>query len=70
MTPQERLHKFWDLFRVYANKPGQLISQGDRIQNLLGNKQDLNKIMWACEVNKFSSHITFGTFLTKIGIKL
>lgn len=70
MTPQEKLQKFWEMFRVYQNKNYNLISVHDKLQNLLSTKQDLNKICWSLGIKKFSSNITFGTLLTKIGISI
>lgn len=69
-TPQAKLEKFWSMFKVYANNPSHLISTTDKLKNLLGNKQDLNKICWSLGIDKFSSNITFGTLLNKIGIAL
>lgn len=70
MTPQEKLQKFWEMFKVYQNKNYNTISIYDRLQNLLSTKQDLNKICWSLGINKFSSNITFGTLLNKIGISI
>lgn len=70
MTPQEKLKLFWEAYKVYCNNPNYIISTEDTLENLLGNKSDLNKICHSVGIGIFSNQITFGELLTKIGIKI
>lgn len=70
MTPQEKLKLFWESYKIYCNDPHYILSTTDRLENLLGNKEDLDKICHSLGIQVFSRHITFGKLLTKIGIKI
>lgn len=69
MTPQEKLRLFWDMFKVYANNPNQIISITDRLKNLFGNEGDVFKVCASLGIIP-SRGITFGNVLTKIGIEI
>lgn len=70
MSTYQQLDTFLKYFNVYKQRTTDTLSLDTCIQNLLSNKGDLDRIMAKVGITKYKPNITYGKFLTKIGITI
>lgn len=70
MKPQELLQFLNQHLKVRMNDPNHLICGSERIRDLVGEKDDLRKVLNSVGIFHFDPDITYEEVLYKIGIRL